>query len=127
MTRQCQRPTRSETRRSPSALADMCGGLPLARPAYSAARECALLMTALSAGAAGNPEVRGSPIVTPLPLRPVAACACFVTLVSVRLHRKLHHGFEMTLVPIPLGEGGARHDHAGQSHRSAPPTRRRVA
>src|SRR6266480_4925843 len=105
MTRQCQRPTRSETRRSPSVLADMCGCLPCGA-------RVALLITALSAGAARNPEVRGSPIVTPLPLRPVAACVCFVTLVSVRLHRKLHHGFEMTLVPIPLGEGGARHDHA---------------
>ena len=50
------------------------------------------------------------PIVTPLPLRPVAVCEGFVTLVLVRLHRKLHHGFEMAAVLVPPSEGGMRHD-----------------
>ena len=61
------------------------------RPTADSASLCAiddsaLLITALSADAAGIRRSRGSPIVTPLPLRPVAACECFVTLVSVRLH-----------------------------------------
>ena len=68
-----------------------------------------------------------SPIVIPLPLRLVAVCEGFVTLVLVRLHRKLHHGFEMAAVLVPPGEGGMRHDRARQSHGAAPSARRRVA
>ena len=52
----------------------------------------------------------GSPIVTSLLLRLVAVCEGFVTLVLVRLHRKLHHGFEMAAVLVPPSEGGMRHD-----------------
>ena len=69
----------------------------------------------------------GSPIVTSLLLRLVAVCEGFVTLVLVRLHRKLHHGFEMAAVLVPPGEGGMRHDRARQSHGTAPPPRRRAA
>ena len=69
----------------------------------------------------------GSPIVTSLLLRLVAVCEGFVTLVLVRLHRKLHHGFEMAAVLVPPGEGGMRHDRARQSHGAAPSARRRVA
>ena len=38
----------------------------------------------------------------------------FVTLVSVRLQRKFHNGLEMTVIPVPLDEGGTRHDNCAR-------------
>jgi hypothetical protein len=43
-----------------------------------------------------------------------AAYQGFVTLVSVRLHRKFHNGLEMTVIPVPLDEGGTRHDNCAR-------------